>query len=145
MDELVVGGVVIPAADLSWTAVRASGPGGQNVNKVSSKVRLVFDVAACAVLTDAVKARLVRLAKGRLDARGAIVIASQRTRDREKNLADARSKLAALIAEALIEPAPRRPTKPSAAAKRRRLQQKRVQAEKKRARRTGREPRDERD
>ncbi len=134
-EDLTAGGVVIPGALLAWSAVRASGPGGQNVNKVSSKIRLRFDLPACALLSPAQKTRLRTLARNKLDADGAVVITSQRTRDRLQNLADARAKLAALIAAALPEPTPRRPTKPSRAAKRRRLDNKRAQAEKKRARR----------
>lgn len=125
---------MIPGEDLTWTAVRASGPGGQNVNKVSSKVDLRFDLKATRALSARVKARLRKLARGRLDAGGRIVITSQITRNRVRNLQDARDKLAALIAEALVEPKRRRKTKPSRAAQRRRLDGKRRQSDKKRAR-----------
>ncbi len=86
--------VVIPAAELAWTAVRASGPGGQNVNKVASKVELRFDLANTQALSPSVKARLGQLAENRLDADGCILITSQLTRDQHQNLEDAREKLA---------------------------------------------------
>ncbi len=126
--------VVIPGSDLTWTAVRSSGPGGQNVNKVSTKVVLRFDLPGCDALLAGQKARLRKLARGRLDADGCIVITSQLTRNRVRNLEDARTKLAALIARALVEPKRRRPTQPSAGARKRRLADKRHHAEKKRAR-----------
>jgi ribosome-associated protein len=141
--ELVVSGVVIPGSDLSFEAVRSSGPGGQNVNKVSSKIRLRFDLAGSAALPDAAKARLRALARRRITADGALVIVSQRSRDRSQNLADARSKLAELIAQALAIPAVRKGTKPSRAAKRRRVQAKRAQAQKKHRRRGGRDEHDD--
>ncbi len=123
--------VVIPATDLSWTAVRASGPGGQNVNKVASKVELRFDLAQCAALHPAVKARLRTLCANRLDAEGRVRIVSQATRDQGKNLADAREKLAHLIASVLVPPKPRRPTKPTFGSKRRRAEDKRRTSSKK--------------
>jgi ribosome-associated protein len=127
--------VTIPGRDLSWTAVRSSGPGGQNVNKVSTKVVLRFDLRGTSALNEAVKARVRVLGRGRLDADGNIVIASQQTRNRLKNLEDARHRLAELIRAALVEPKRRRATKPSRAVKERRLRDKRHHSEKKRDRR----------
>jgi ribosome-associated protein len=126
--------LVIPGAELSWTAVRSAGPGGQNVNKLATKIDLRFDVAASRVLPDAVKTRLLALAAGRLDARGCIIVTAQESRSQGANLERARAKLADLIGAALVPPKPRRKTKPTAGAKRRRLTAKREQSEKKAAR-----------
>lgn len=126
--------ITIPARELEWTAVRASGPGGQNVNKVSSKVELRFDFEESESLSAAVKARLRGLAQHRLDAEGRILITSQVTRNQPQNLEDARARLADLIAKAMVVPKKRRPTRPSKAAKRRRVDDKRIQAKKKQSR-----------
>jgi ribosome-associated protein len=132
---VVVPGVIIPGADLEWRAVRSSGPGGQNVNKVSSKVELRFDLSGTQALSAPVKARLAALARGRLDADGRLVIASQKTRAQERNLEDARERLRVLVEAALTPPRPRRATRPTASSRRRRLDDKRRHAEKKRGRR----------
>jgi ribosome-associated protein len=133
-NDLVIDGVVVPGRDLTWTAVRSSGPGGQNVNKVATKVELRFDLEGNESLAPDVKARLRSQAAGRLDAEGRLVVFSQLTRNRLRNLRDARDKLAALIAAALVAPKARRPTRPSRAARRRRLEDKRRQSDKKRDR-----------
>src|SRR5690606_29195710 len=103
-DLVVSPAVVIPDAELAWTAARSSGPGGQNVNKVASKVELRFDFAASGALSAPVKARLRALATSRLDAEGRILVTSQLTRDQSRNLEDARQKLAELIRAALVVP-----------------------------------------
>src|SRR3954470_6144334 len=105
---LVVEQLTIPEAELRWTAVRASGPGGQNVNKVSSKVDLRFDFEHSAALSDALKARLRTRAAARLDAAGRIRIISQLPRNKADNLQDARLKLAELLAAAQVVPKRRR-------------------------------------
>jgi ribosome-associated protein len=136
-EPLVIDGVLtIPGAELSWTSVRASGPGGQNVNKVASKVELRFDVAGSVVLPPPVKARLLHLAASRIDADGRLIVTSQLTRDRSRNLDDARAKLAELVRAAARPPKRRRATRPSMAARRVRLEGKRHQAKKKLMRRT---------
>lgn len=137
MDDLLINRrIVIPAADLAWTAVRASGPGGQNVNKVASKVDLRFDLAGTTAFSDEVKERLRRLPEARLDRDGRLVVTSQVTRDQSRNLEDAREKLADLIRRALVVPKRRKPTKPTKGSRERRLGAKRAQSEKKQARRS---------
>lgn len=113
--------VTIPDGDLSWHAVRASGPGGQNVNKVASKVDLRFDLRGTTALAPDVKARLGALAKNAIDADGVLHVTSQATRDQRQNLEDARDKLAALIRQALFVPKKRRKTKPTRGSVERRL------------------------
>src|ERR1700704_5966774 len=105
--------LIIPADELRWTSVRSSGPGGQNVNKVSSKVELRFDFERSRVLDAETKARLRALARTRLDAEGQILIVSQATRDRQRNLEDARAKLGEVVLRACVRPKRRRPTRPS--------------------------------
>jgi ribosome-associated protein len=131
---LLVAHLVIPEAELRWTAVRASGPGGQNVNKVASKVDLRFDFEDSTALSDELKARLRLKAAARLDAEGRIQITSQLTRNQSDNLEDARLKLAALVRSALATPKARRKTKPSRAKKAKRVAEKRVHAAKKQSR-----------
>lgn len=133
----ITSALVLPSAELEWTAVRSGGPGGQNVNKVSSKVELRFDLARSAVLSSAVRARLTALARGRLDADGRLVVVADDTRSQAQNLELARERLAALVRAALVKPKPRRPTKPSRAAKERRLGDKRRESAKKIERRGG--------
>jgi len=115
--------------------VRASGPGGQNVNKVSTKVELRFELNESEALDDSVKVRLRRLARGSLDAEGRIVITCQTARTQKQNLEQARSLLAETIQRALVVPRKRRKTKPSAASRASRMRDKRHIAEKKQARR----------
>jgi ribosome-associated protein len=133
----VTDSIVIPGADLTFAAARASGPGGQNVNKVASKVELRFDLPGTRCLDDDVKARLRVLAHTRLDADGWLLVRSQRTRDQPKNLADAREKLRALVLAALVPPTPRKATKPSRGVRERRLSDKHHDGVKKRERRRG--------
>jgi ribosome-associated protein len=126
--------LIIPADELRWTSVRSSGPGGQNVNKVSSKVELRFDFERSRVLDLETKARLRSIARARLDAEGQILIVSQATRDRQRNLEDARAKLGELVLRALVRPKRRRPTRPSFGATQTRLREKRQHSDRKRDR-----------
>ena len=100
--------------ELSETFIRASGPGGQNVNKVASAAQLRFDLRSSRSLSEPVKARLARLAGSRLTEDEVIVITARRFRSQERNRADARERLIALIRQAAEPPKPRRKTRPSA-------------------------------
>jgi ribosome-associated protein len=126
--------VVIPEAALSVKAVRSSGPGGQNVNKVASKVELRVDLDRILGLDPAARARLVSFTGPRQDAEGRLVVVSQRTRDQHRNLEDAREKVRALVARCLLAPRARRPSRPTRAAREARLLAKKRGAERKRRR-----------
>jgi len=127
-------GILVPESAFEWRAVRSSGPGGQNVNKVSSKVELRVDLAGVRGLTDAARARLRALAAGRLDADGRLLLTSQRTRDQLRNLEDVREKVRKLVERALKTPRARRLTEPSPGAVQRRLRRKKERSVVKRAR-----------
>jgi ribosome-associated protein len=134
-DLEVESGIVIPGRELTWTAARSSGPGGQNVNKLSTKVELRFDLPSTIALDAGTRFRLARLAATMLDREGHIVIVSQATRSQKDNLEDAREKLRVLVQRALIVPKKRKKTRPSLASKRRRVEGKRRTSQKKESRR----------
>ncbi len=113
--------IAIADWEMTESFVRASGPGGQNVNKVASAVQLRFEAARSPHLDAGTKARLKRLAGSRWTVDGAVVIASDRHRSQVLNREDARNKLRALIVAALHRPKPRRPTRPTKGSVRRRL------------------------
>jgi len=117
--------ISIDERELEEHFIRASGPGGQNVNKLASAVQLRFDVRASPNLPDDVRHRLERLAGRRLTQQGILVITAQRHRTQERNRQDARDRLIKLIARAAAPPLPRRATRPTAGARERRLQAKR--------------------
>lgn len=113
--------IELDEGELTFSFIRASGPGGQNVNKVSSAVQMRFDARRSPSLADAVSTRLQKLAGSRLTQDGVIVITASRFRAQERNRADAVGRLIGLIAEAAVPPVARRPTRPTKAAKAKRL------------------------
>ena len=122
----VTANLSIPETEIVETAMRASGPGGQHVNKVSTAIELRFFIWSSAVLPETVKQRLAKTRDRRITAQGEIIIQAQRFRSQEQNREDARTRLAALIERALTPPKPRLATKPTRASQRRRLENKRA-------------------
>jgi ribosome-associated protein len=115
--------IELDPADCTWTAVRSQGAGGQNVNKVATGIHLRFDIRASS-LPDAVKSRLLASGDRRVTTDGEVVIKAQRHRTQDRNLADAYERLQALIDDAARIETPRRPTRPTAGARRRRVDDK---------------------
>jgi ribosome-associated protein len=127
--------IAIHERELQEEFIRASGPGGQNVNKVATAVKLRFDAAHSPSLPEEVRDRLIRLAGSRITEEGVIIIDARRFRSQERNRQDARERLVALIRKAAERPKPRRKTHATAASKERRLEEKRRRGQTKRTRR----------
>ncbi len=133
----IVPGIAIDKKEIKETFIRSSGPGGQNVNKVSTAVQLTFNVASSPSLSPLVKQRLKTLAGTRMSDAGVLVIHARRFRTRESNRKDALERLVQMIREASEIPKKRKPSRPSRAAKRKRLEDKRRRSMVKQRRRQG--------
>lgn len=127
----VEGGVLVPGDALEVRATRASGPGGQNVNKVSTKIEIHVDLSRIRGMGAESRQRLLHLVAKRLDSAGRLLVISQRTRDQQRNLEDARRKVHDWIAQALIKPKKRIPTQPKPVSRERRLEEKKRHAARK--------------
>jgi ribosome-associated protein len=133
---IVAPDITIEEKELEETFVRSAGPGGQNVNKVATAVQLRFNVKDSPSLPEPLKDRLYHLAANQINAEGILVIVARRFRTQERNRQDARERLISLVRRAAVPPKPRRPTRPSQAAKERRLEEKRRRSHQKRLRRS---------
>lgn len=134
-DVRVTASLRIPRGELTFQFSRSGGPGGQNVNKVNSRVQLRWNILETGSLPPAVRQRLQSQARRRITAEGELLITSQRYRDQSKNIDDCLEKLCDLVRLAAIAPVQRKATRPSAGAKRRRLKAKKERSERKQSRR----------
>src|SRR6516225_464106 len=130
-------GIAIDERELDFEFIRSSGPGGQNVNKVSTAVRLRFDARGSSSLPEDMRARLIRLAGKRYGDDGFLTIHARAARTQESNRRDAIERLIELLERAAVRPKPRRSTRPTAASRERRLETKRRRGQAKQARRMG--------
>jgi ribosome-associated protein len=127
--------VRIPRSELSFQFSRSGGPGGQNVNKLNTRVQMRWNVDSTGSVSDAVRERLLARARRRINSEGELIITSQRFRDQAKNIDDCIEKLSELIRECTAVPRTRKQTRPSKASKRRRLEAKKQHSQRKQARR----------
>jgi ribosome-associated protein len=123
-DLQITDGITIPGSELRFTASRAGGPGGQHVNKTSTRVTLAWDVSATCALDDRQKARVMARLGGRIGKDGVMRVSAEDERSQHRNRQEARTRLAALVEQALHVPKKRIPTRPSKASKRRRVDEK---------------------
>lgn len=133
--RLAEGRVTVRPGDMLWQFARSAGPGGQHVNRTSSKAVLRFSAANAGSMPEMVRSRLLGLVASRLTREGDLVISSQRFRDQSRNVADCIAKLTAILERACIPPKPRRKSRVPRSAVARRLDEKRRQSDKKRSRR----------
>ena len=126
--------ITVDENDIEYNAVRSAGPGGQNVNKVSTAIQIHFDIDKIENMTDAMRARLVILAGSKLNKENCIVIKAQDQRTQERNKENALNRLIELIKKAAVEPKKRKPKKRSKASHQKRLNEKKKQSDKKKSR-----------
>ena len=126
--------ITIKTAEIRFDFVRSSGPGGQNVNKVSSAVQLRFDIGNSTSIPDEIKPRLIKLAGKRVNSEAVLLIDARTSRSQSQNRAEALERLKSLILKALHKPKPRRKTRPTAASKEKRLRSKKIRGNLKRLR-----------
>jgi ribosome-associated protein len=135
LKAIALGGVLVPLSAMSLRATRSGGPGGQNVNKVSSKVELRVDLSRIEGIDASARERLRALSAGGLDADGWLLVTSQLTRDQHQNIDDALEKVRSLVVRALVRPRPRRKTRPTRGSVERRIEDKKRRARVKEGRR----------
>lgn len=135
-DLLLKAGIIVPERELHVQFSRSAGPGGQNVNKVATKVELRFAPARSTAFTEAQKALLLSRLRNRLTKNDELIVVSDRTRNQARNREDARKKLTAILETAFVRDKPRRPTRPNRAAIRRRLSDKKHRSSLKQGRRS---------
>jgi ribosome-associated protein len=137
-DGIVVSpALTIPAAELSFRATRAGGPGGQHVNTSSTRIELLWDLTHSSVVADDVRARLLEKLASRIDAAGMVRVVASDRRSQSQNREAAAERLAKIVRQALVVPRKRRPTRPTAASREQRLSEKKRRGERKRDRRRG--------
>lgn len=133
-DIRVTRSIRIPRSELNFQFSRSGGPGGQNVNKLNTRVQMRWNVETTEALRDDVRERLKSRARRRINADGELIITSQRYRDQSRNIDDCIEKLRALVHESAQKPTPRKPTRPTAGSERRRIEAKKQRSQRKKSR-----------